>query len=168
MPSTLIRLAVALFTFGLGVSATMFWVAYRTPEAKLYLRGTFHTRFAHHTPPLPMLPPPPPPLAELLPPPPPPSTLAPVYDGHLNDRALSKPAPVYPQAAVAANVSGMVRVRVLADKDGRVISAKAISGHPLLREAAVQAAYQAHLVPWTLGGEAVKFSGTLSYDFVLP
>ena len=164
MPNTLVRLAIALLTFGLGVTATMFWIAYRTPEVS---RLENCTRQAHPLPPLPPLP-----TVEELPPPPPPApsrfARAPISGGLLNSKALSKPAPVYPQAAVASNASGGVEVRVLVDESGRVISAKAVSGHLLLREAAVDAAYQARFSPTVFEGLAIKVSGVVTYNFVLP
>lgn len=159
MPSTLVRLAVALITFGLGVSATMFWIAYTTPDVN-------HVREANFIKILPLHPhtlPPAPPLSEV--PPAPLPMVAPISGGALEGRALSKPAPIYPPIANAARAYGIVRVQVTVDEEGNVMSAKAISGHPLLRTAAVEAAYQARLIPAVSGGETIKFSGTLSYYF---
>jgi outer membrane biosynthesis protein TonB len=59
-----------------------------------------------------------------------------------------------------------VTVQVVADECGNVISAQAVSGHPLLQQAAVQAARQARLAPG-LHGDCVKVSGLLTYNFVL-
>jgi protein TonB len=103
-----------------------------------------------------------PPLDE----PPPPLPLATVSGGFLNDKALSKPAPVYPPVAIVSNVSGMVIVRVVVDERGRVTSANPISGNSLLQEAAVEAAYQARFAPTRLSGQPVRVSGMLSYNFV--
>src|SRR5438128_8087463 len=66
-----------------------------------------------------------------------------VSGGVLNGKAISKPQPAYPPIAKAAKASGTVTVQVLVDEEGSVISAKAVSGHPLLQQAAVDAAYQA-------------------------
>ena len=167
MPSTLIRIAVGLLTFGLGVSATMFWIAFGTPEVKSLEAAPARTTACGMRPPmhLPTLDEPPPP-----PPPAPPSAVrrAPVSGGLLDGKAYSKPAPVYSSAAVAAGVSGRVRVRVLVDESGRVMTAEALSGDPLLREEAVQAAYQARFGPTLIEGVPVKVSGVISYNFVLP
>lgn len=170
MQSSLLRLAVALLTFGVGVGATMFWIAYRTPDAKRFEARSCYARRLPSPPP-PMLPPPA--IREELPLPPPPapptsSAHVPVSGGFINDKALMKPAPVYPSVAVVSKVSGMVMVRVLVDESGKVLSAKAISGAPLLREAAADAASQARFAPTVRGGEAVKVSGIVSYNFVLP
>ena len=56
---------------------------------------------------------------------------------------------------------------MLIDETGKVISAQAMSGHPLLRAAAVQAAQQALFTPTVLGGQPVKVSGVITYNFVL-
>jgi periplasmic protein TonB len=90
-----------------------------------------------------------------------------VSGGVLNGKAVSKPAPAYPPIAKAARAQGTVAVQVLVDEDGDVISATAISGHPLLQQAAVAAARQAKLSPTRLSGEPVKVSGLLTYNFVL-
>ena len=159
MQSSLLRLAVALLAFGIGVSATMFWIAYRTPDVK---RLEAVTRHAHLLPSLPPIDEPPPPPA------PPRFGRAPVSGGLLDGKTLSKPAPLYPREAIASDASGIVRVHVLVDEIGRVISAKVMSGHSLLREAAVDAAYQARFAPTLLAGQPVKVSGDISYNFVLP
>jgi periplasmic protein TonB len=85
----------------------------------------------------------------------------------LTGKAISKPAPPYPAIAKAAGVQGPVAVQVLIDEQGRVVSAKATSGHPLLLQAAAQAAYQARFTPTLLGGQPVKVTGVITYNFVL-
>ena len=87
--------------------------------------------------------------------------------GVLNGRAISLPQPRYPARGRAARATGTVTVRVLVDEAGRVISAEAVSGHRLLREAAVAAAYQARFSPTQLSGQPVKVSGVITYNFVL-
>src|SRR5215203_1225475 len=79
----------------------------------------------------------------------------------LNDKALSLPEPVYPPAAKAVRAFGTVRVQVTVDENGDVINASAVSGHPLLRAASVQAAQQAKFVPATVDGRNVKVLGTI-------
>jgi protein TonB len=91
----------------------------------------------------------------------------PVSPGVLVGKAVSKPAPPYPAIARAAHVQGPVAVQVVIDEQGRVISARATSGHPLLQQAAAQAAYQARFTPTLLGGMPVKVTGIITYNFVL-
>ncbi|MDX6693906.1 MAG: periplasmic protein TonB [Blastocatellia bacterium] len=92
---------------------------------------------------------------------------APISGGVLNGKAISLPKPVYPPVARAANASGAVIVQITIDETGKVISARAVSGHPLLQASAVQAAYQARFSPTQLSGQPVKVTGTLSYNFTL-
>jgi TonB family protein len=86
----------------------------------------------------------------------------------LNDKAISLPSPTYPAVAKAAKASGRVVVRVTVDEKGDVISADAISGHTLLRAAAVAAARQAKFKPTLENGRPGKVTGTINYDFVAP
>jgi periplasmic protein TonB len=85
----------------------------------------------------------------------------------ISSKVLSKPVPVYPSIALQAHVYGIVTVEILIDEQGRVISAQATSGHPLLREAARQAAMQARFTPTQLNGQPVKVSGVITYNFVM-
>lgn len=104
------------------------------------------------------------------PPPPPPPKPKPVpkqiSGGVLNGKATSLPKPPYPPAARAVRASGAVSVQVLIDESGSVVSASAVSGHPLLRAAAVQAARGARFSPTQLSGQPVKVSGVITYNFV--
>jgi protein TonB len=60
-----------------------------------------------------------------------------------------------------------VSVQVLVDLDGRVISAKALSGSPFLIVEAQKAALQARFSPTLLSDQPVKVSGVITYNFVL-
>ena len=85
----------------------------------------------------------------------------------LNSKALSLPKPPYPAMAKIIKVQGIVSVQVFIDESGKVISAKAVSGHAALVRAAEQAALQAVFSPTRIGDQAVKVSGTITYNFVL-
>lgn len=89
-----------------------------------------------------------------------------INGGVINGKALTLPKPEYPAAAQAVNASGAVNVQVTIDENGNVISAAAISGHPLLRQAAEQAALQSTFKPTTLSGQPVKVTGVIIYNFV--
>src|SRR5207237_10505282 len=96
---------------------------------------------------------------EAVPPPPPlpPGQAGKVISGGvLNGKAISLPPPVYPPIAKAARASGTVVVQVTLDETGKAIYAKAISGHPLVQEAARQAALQARFKPTLLAGNPGK------------
>jgi TonB family protein len=87
--------------------------------------------------------------------------------GGLNGKAISLPTPEYPTIARQAQASGAVTVQVTVDEEGNVVSAQAVSGHPLLRAAAVTAARQAKFSTTKVNGEAVKVSGVLTYFFTV-
>lgn len=91
-----------------------------------------------------------------------------ISGGVLNGRARELPKPVYPPAAAAVGASGAVNVQVLIDTEGHVDSATAVSGHPLLRAAAVEAARNSKFAPTFLSGNPVKVSGIIVYNFVGP
>jgi protein TonB len=103
---------------------------------------------------------PPPPEAKPTPP------RAPISGGVLNGKAISLPKPAYPPIARAAHASGTVVVQVLIDENGNVLSAKAVSGHPLLQAVAANAARQARFSPTKLSGQPVKVTGVIQYNFV--
>lgn len=86
----------------------------------------------------------------------------------LNGKAVKLEKPAYPPAARAVGAQGSVNVKVLIDEEGNVISAEAVSGHPLLQQAAVQAAQQSKFAPTSLSGQPVKVTGIIVYNFVAP
>ena len=100
--------------------------------------------------------------------PPPQRLLKPASGGVLNGVAINLPAPVYPDLARRMRVSGVVEVEVVLDENGKVISAKAVSGPESLRDVSVQAAYRARFSPTKLSGQPVKVSGQINYKFTLP
>ena len=93
--------------------------------------------------------------------------MAPIAGGILNAKAISKPEPAYPPKAKAVRVSGMVTVQIIIDESGKVISARAVAGHPLLRQSAALAAKQARFKPTLLSGTPVKVTGVITYNFAL-
>jgi TonB family protein len=88
-----------------------------------------------------------------------------VNGGVLNGRAISLTTPSYPTAARMMHASGQVMVEVSVDESGRVTSARAISGHPLLRSSAESAARQSRINPVRIDNENVKTTGVLIYNF---
>ena len=59
-----------------------------------------------------------------------------------------------------------VRVQIVIDENGNVVSAAPVSGHPLLQGAAVAAARASKFTPTKLSGMPVKVSGVIIYNFV--
>jgi len=85
--------------------------------------------------------------------------------GVINGRATNLPKPIYPQTAIAVHAQGAVSVQVTIDETGKVVSARAADGHPLLRDAAVKAAWQARFSPTLLSNVPVKVTGVIVYNF---
>lgn len=91
---------------------------------------------------------------------------SPISGGVLNGKALSLARPEYPNAARKYRDEGQVRVRIVIDEFGKVISAEAIEGPESLREAAIDAAYKSLFTPTRLMGQPVRVSGIIVYNFV--
>jgi TonB family protein len=89
-----------------------------------------------------------------------------INGGVVNGKAKTLVKPTYPAAARATAASGEVKVQVTIDEQGDVVSATAVSGHPLLRAAAVEAARASKFSPTLLSGQPVKVSGVIVYNFV--
>jgi protein TonB len=86
----------------------------------------------------------------------------------LNSEAKLLPKPIYPPLAKQIKVQGTVAVQVLIDENGKVVSAKAVSGHPLLVAESIKAAMGARFSPTIIGDQPVKVSGVITYNFVMP
>ncbi len=90
-----------------------------------------------------------------------------VSGGVLQGRAIKRVQPVYPDVAKAAKASGAVQVAATINEAGDVIEATVISGHPLLRESALDAARQWKFKPIELSGKSVRVEGILTFNFSL-
>src|SRR5262249_44189492 len=117
------------------------------------------TGIAVPTEPPPPLPPPPEPT------PTPKPTIVRRSGGVVQGAATRRIEPTYPPLAKAAHVTGPAVVDVTLDENGSVISASAISGHPLLKDAAVQAARGWRFDATKLSGTPVKVIGTITFNF---
>lgn len=95
-----------------------------------------------------------------------PSNTPPVNAGLLNDRAVNLRTPSYPPIARETRASGRVQVQVLLDENGNVNSAKAVSGNPLLRSSAENAARNSKFNPVRVAGKTVRATGFVVYNFV--
>lgn len=71
--------------------------------------------------------------------------------------------PIYPPLARQARISGDVKIVVMVRKDGSVASAEIASGHPMLRQAALESARKTKFLCQNCTDETAAF--TLSYSF---
>jgi TonB family protein len=87
--------------------------------------------------------------------------------GSLVDMATKKVAPVYPQIARNMRVGGVVRVDLVVDEQGAVLSAQAVQGPEMLKRAAMDAVKQWKFKPVMIDGQATKASGFINFNFSL-
>jgi len=106
--------------------------------------------------------PPPPPLTKEIPKPP---VNTRTSLGVINGKATNLVKPAYSPAALAVRAAGAVNVQVTIDEKGNVISAKAVSGHVLLRPSAETAARASKFNPTLLSLQPVKVTGLIVYKF---
>jgi TonB family protein len=83
---------------------------------------------------------------------------------NLEGMAVKKVEPEYP-AEPGFHVEGKVTVRIVIDKKGNVVSAKAICGHPLIMAPAIKAAAQWQFQPKRVNGRATKNIGVIVFVF---
>lgn len=76
-------------------------------------------------------------------------------------------APEYPLVAKAAHVSGTVVLQASIGKDGQIHDLKAVSGPPMLLQAALDAVQQWEYEPYRLNGEPVEVLTTINVVFQL-
>lgn len=82
-------------------------------------------------------------------------------------RALRKAHPPYPTIARQVRAQGLVQVQISISETGEVTDAILLSGHPLLRDAALQAAKQWRFKPTELNGRPVRAIGVITFNFML-
>jgi TonB family protein len=80
---------------------------------------------------------------------------------------ITKILPVYPPLARQAHVQGTVVLDSDISKDGTVEALRAVSGHPLLIPAAVDAVKRWRYKPYVLKGEAVAVNTQIVVNFTL-
>ena len=85
----------------------------------------------------------------------------------LENNLIHRVPPTYPPLAKLARVTGTVVLQVTVSKDGRVQDLRAISGHPLLVQSAMDAVRQWRYRPSLLNGEPVEVVSEVTVAFRL-
>jgi protein TonB len=80
---------------------------------------------------------------------------------------INKVQPVYPPIAKNARIQGQVVLQAVISKSGVVENLHAVSGHPMLIPAAVEAVKQWRYKPYFLNGEPVEVETTIQVNFTL-
>ncbi|CAN5238541.1 hypothetical protein BH20ACI1_BH20ACI1_14420 [soil metagenome] len=96
-----------------------------------------------------------------------PKDTSPMAVGSLVEYATQKSNPIYPTTAKSMRMTGVVRVEVVVDEEGQVSEVQKSSGPSLLRGAATDALKKWKFKPFTRGGEPVKATGFVSFNFTL-
>jgi periplasmic protein TonB len=82
-------------------------------------------------------------------------------------RVLRRVQPPYPVIAKQARIEGSVQVQIDISEEGAVTNVTLLSGHPLLRDAALRAAKQWQFIPTELNGHRVRAIGMITFNFTL-
>lgn len=75
-------------------------------------------------------------------------------------RAISKPAPRYPEIGKRLNLAGTVKVEITIGPDGKIKNTNVVGGHPLLINATLDA-----LKEWKYEPAKSETLETLTFDF---
>ena len=85
----------------------------------------------------------------------------------LQGKAIERRTPPYPELARQIRLPGEVSVEVIISPEGRVESARAVSGHPMFVKPAVEAAFRWRFEPTLLNGVPVRVTGVITFVFKL-
>lgn len=80
---------------------------------------------------------------------------------------VAHPEPTYPAIAKAAGIQGTVVLEAVISKTGTIQGIRVLSGHPMLRQAALDAVQQWRYRPYLLSGEPVEVETTINVIFTL-
>lgn len=87
--------------------------------------------------------------------------------GSLLEFAVQKTNPIYPPTARSMRQTGVVRLEILVDENGKVAEVQNTSGPSLLQSAAKDAVRKWKFKPFTRDGQPVKATGYVSFNFNL-
>ena len=90
-----------------------------------------------------------------------------ISSGVIEGYILHRTTPVYPPIARTVGVSGTVALAATISKTGTIENLRVLSGHPLLRQAALDAVQQWRYRPYLLNGQPVEVETTINVVFNL-
>jgi periplasmic protein TonB len=104
----------------------------------------------------------------VLPPPPPVSSVRQFRTSSmLQGSLIHSVQPIYPPLARTARIQGSVVLSAIIGKDGMIKNLRAVSGHPMLVSAAVNAVSQWRYRPYILNNEAIEVETLITVNFTL-
>ena len=80
---------------------------------------------------------------------------------------LERMNPSYPEIARRLHIGGTIALGATISKSGRIEDLRVLSGHPLLREAAIEAVKNWRYRPYLLNGQPVEVETTIEIHFTL-
>ncbi len=93
---------------------------------------------------------------------------APFHVSQMSEGSLAyKVLPTYPPLAKSARIQGQVLLQAMISKQGVIEDLRAVSGHPMLVTAAVEAVRQWRYRPYILNGEPVEVETQITVNFSL-
>lgn len=96
-----------------------------------------------------------------------PKTDSPLVVGSLIEYVTQKVNPTYPPAARTVRMSGIVKVDVVVDEEGKVTEVQKTSGPQMLQRAATDAVKKWKFKPFVRDGQPTKATGFISFNFNL-
>ena len=90
-----------------------------------------------------------------------------VSQGVTSGMLIHKVQPAYPPLAKQARISGAVVLQAVIGKDGSIENLRAVSGHPMLIQSAIDAVKQWKYKPYFLNGEPVEVDTQVTVNFTL-
>ena len=108
-------------------------------------------------------------MSQVQPPPPTPTPVKREFktSSMLEGYLIRRVQPNYPPLARSARIQGPVVLTALISRSGTMANVTAVSGHPMLIPAAVQAVSQWRYRPYILNGEAIEVETQITVNFVL-
>ena len=103
----------------------------------------------------------------VLPSPPKPAVKTPPISRMMEGNLIYKPQPMYPPIARAGRIQGAVVLQAIISKTGTIENLQALSGHPLLIPAAIEAVKRWRYRPYVLNGEPVQVETRITVNFIL-
>ena len=85
----------------------------------------------------------------------------------LQGALIRKVEPRYPPVAMAARIQGAVELAAVISKGGTIENLQAVSGHPMLIPAAIEAVKQWRYKPYILNGDAIEVETRITVNFIL-
>ena len=76
--------------------------------------------------------------------------------------------PLYPSAALSLRLEGAVVLKATIGEDGKVRDVSAVSGHPALTRAAIDAVREWRYRPYLLNGKPVPMQTQITINFKRP